>query len=75
MAFHTVIVEYIIHSGIRNYTKLACNSLKIIPNDTVSQQIRQGDDDQHLIHKLTKKFNICRNSDSRKHDLAFSLSI
>ena len=37
-----MIVEYIIHSGIRNYTKLACNSLKMIPNDTVSQRIRHG---------------------------------
>ena len=37
-----MLVEYIIHSGMRNYTKLACNSLKIIPNDTVSQPIRQG---------------------------------
>ena len=31
-----------LHSGIRNYTKLACNNLKMIPNDTVYQPIRQG---------------------------------
>ena len=37
LAFHTAIVEYnIIHSGIRNYTKLACNNFKMIQND-VSQ--------------------------------------
>ena len=38
-----VIVEYItiIHSDIPNYTKLAFNSLKMIPNDTVSQPIKQ----------------------------------
>ena len=30
----------IIHSGLRKYTKLACNSLKMIPNDTISQPIR-----------------------------------
>ena len=41
LAFHTVIVEYIIHSRICNYTKLACNKFKMIPNDTVSQPIRQ----------------------------------
>ena len=33
----------IIHSGIcKFYTKLACNSIIMIPNDTVSQPIRQG---------------------------------
>ena len=37
-----MVVEYVAHSGIRNYTKLAFNSLKMIPNDTVSQTIRQG---------------------------------
>ena len=36
-----MIVEYIIHSGILNYTKLAFNSLKMIRNDTVSQPIKQ----------------------------------
>ena len=36
LAFHTVIFEYI-YSGIRNYTKLAFNSLKMIPNDTANQ--------------------------------------
>ena len=40
--FHTVIVEYIIHSGICNYTKLACNSLKMIQDGAVSQPIRRG---------------------------------
>ena len=37
-----MIVEYIIHGVMRNYTKLACNRVKMIPNDTVSQPIRQG---------------------------------
>ena len=40
--YHTVIVEYIIHSDIPNYAKLAFNSLKMIQNDTVSQPIRRG---------------------------------
>ena len=37
-----MIVEYIIHSDILNYTKLAFNSLQMIQNDTVSQPIKQG---------------------------------
>ena len=40
--FHTVIVEYIIHSDIPNYTKLAFSSLKMIRNDTVSQPIKRS---------------------------------
>ena len=39
-----MIVEYIIHSRIRNYTKLACNSLKMIPNDSFSANQTGGDD-------------------------------
>ena len=42
LAFDIVIVEYIMHSGILNYTKLAFNSLKMIQNDTVYQPIKQG---------------------------------
>ena len=41
--FHTVIVEYIIHSDIHNYTKLAFNSLTIIQNDSFSAN-QKGDD-------------------------------
>ena len=41
LAFDTVMVEYIMHSGILNYTKLAFNSLKVIKNDTANQT---GDD-------------------------------
>ena len=37
----------IIHGGIRNYTKLACNSLKMIPNDSFSAN--QIGDDRPLI--------------------------
>ena len=37
-----LIVEYIIHSDIPNYTKLAFNNLKMFQNDTVSQPIKQG---------------------------------
>ena len=42
LAFDTVIVEYIMHSDILNYTKLAFSSLKMIQNDTVYQPIKQG---------------------------------
>ena len=42
LAFHTVIVEYIIHSDRPNYTQLAFDSLKMIQNDPVSQPIKQG---------------------------------
>ena len=37
-----MIVEYIIHSNIPNYTKLAFNGLKMIQNNTVSRPIKQG---------------------------------
>ena len=42
LAFDTVIVEYIMHSDILNYTKLPLNSLKMIQKDTVYQPIKQG---------------------------------
>ena len=42
LAFDTMIVEYMIHSGISNYTKLAFNSLQIIRNVTPYQPIKQG---------------------------------
>ena len=37
-----MIVEYVTHSDIPNYTKLAFNSLKMIQNDTVSRPIKRG---------------------------------
>ena len=36
LSFDTAIVEDIIYSGIRNYAKLAFNSVKMIRNDTVT---------------------------------------
>ena len=45
LAFHTVtvIVEYIIHSGIPNYTKLTFNSLTMIQNDQFLSVNQTGD--------------------------------
>ena len=43
LAFDTVIVEYIMHSDILNYTKLALNSLKMIQKDSLSAN-QTGDD-------------------------------
>ena len=60
-----MIVEYVIHSGIRNYTKLAFNSLKMIPNNTVSQPIRQGmiglydanNNNNNVLARVIKQYN------------------
>ena len=41
-----MIVEDIIHSGTRNYTKLAFNSFKIIQNDAFLSQSNGAEDDR-----------------------------
>ena len=46
-----MIVEYIIHSGIRKYAKLACNSLNMIPNDSFSANQTRDDRSAFAGHK------------------------